>query len=221
MDKIIVYTCITNGKNELLEYDKEDGIEYICFSDTKIETKTDQWKICDLEWEFEDPRRTARYHKLMPHEVLPSHDYSVWFDGSMLPKVRIRDLVEWVKRNDSDFAVRPHPGWDCIYTESERIRELNGQFFKLSDEEIDTIDFVHTRYLDEGFPKNFGLHETGVLVRKNSEEIKEYNEAWWNEVKCNSVRDQLSFDYIRWKTGKEIRKLARNWFEQIQHKHMV
>ena len=69
MDKIIVYTCITGGKNELLEYEKEDGIEYICFSDTKIETKTDQWKICDLEWEFDDPRRTARYHKLMSHEV--------------------------------------------------------------------------------------------------------------------------------------------------------
>ena len=63
----------------------------------------------------------------------------------MLPKVRIKDLVEWVKK-DSDFAVRPHPGWDCIYTESLRIRELNGQFFQLSDEEIDIIDLVHTRY---------------------------------------------------------------------------
>tara|TARA_X000001388_G_C2222537_1_gene119812 strand:+ start:111 stop:776 length:666 start_codon:yes stop_codon:yes gene_type:complete len=221
MDKIIVYTCITGGKNDLLEYDKEDGVKYICFSDDEIKTKTDQWEIMDLEWSFEDPRRTARYHKIMSQDVLPEHDYSVWFDGSMLPKVSIRDLVNWVKNKNVDYCARPHPGWNCIYTESMRIRELNGQYFKLSDDEVQKIDDVHNRYVEEKFPRNYGLHETGVLVRKNCNEVHNYNKMWWKEVKENSVRDQLSFDYIRWKTKKEITDIARVWFEQVQHKHMV
>ena len=113
------------------------------------------------------------------------------------------------KRNDSDFAVRHLILVGTVYI--HRIRKNKrtkwSQFFQLSDEEIDIIDFVHTRYLDEGFPsENFGLHETGVLVEKNNESVSEYNEKWWKEVRCNSVRDQLSFDYIRWKTDKEIRK---------------
>ena len=221
MSDIIVYTCITGAKNFLPEYEKEDGVKYICFTDGSVESKTDQWEIKDLILNIEDdPRRTARYHKLMSHEVLPENKYSIWFAGSMIPRVRILDLIKWFEKdNSNEYAVRPHPGWNCVWKEAETIKNLNRQYFDLSDEEIIRINEALVKYNKQKFPREFGLHETGVLLRKNTKKTKSFNEKWWKEVSDFSVRDQMSFDYIRWKTKNKITDLNRDWFKQVNHRH--
>ena len=38
-----------------------------------------------------------------------------------------------------------------------------------------------------------------ILRRHNSEDVRRAMEYWWNELKNNSRRDQLSFNYSAWK----------------------
>ena len=66
------------------------------------------------------------------------------------------------------------------------------------------VDPQIERYREEGFPEKYGLGETRVLYRKNNDDCKKLMDAWWAEVEKGSHRDQLSFDYARWKTGVDI-----------------
>ena len=56
------------------------------------------------------------------------------------------------------------------------------------------------RYVKEGYPKNNGLVvQMEVLRRHNETDVVDSMEDQWVELKYNSKREQLSFNYIAWK----------------------
>ncbi len=56
------------------------------------------------------------------------------------------------------------------------------------------------RYQMEGYPTKNGLATTPIMVRNHNHlDTIKHNEDWWSEIKHNSKRDQLSFNYIAWK----------------------
>jgi hypothetical protein len=56
------------------------------------------------------------------------------------------------------------------------------------------------RYKKEGFPKDFGLLQSNIMIRKhNEEDCIRLMECWFEELKNGSHRDQLSFNYALWK----------------------
>ena len=77
------------------------------------------------------------------------------------------------------------------------------------------------RYKKEGFPINFGLAETSVVIRKhNDPSCIKLDEDWWLEMKHGSRRDQLSLNYVEWKNNTKIHYIqgdVRNnqYFEMI------
>ena len=57
-------------------------------------------------------------------------------------------------------------------------------------------------YKNKGFPKNYGLFENNVLVRKHNDLVCiRIMESWWEEFCKYSQRDQLSFVYCLWKNN--------------------
>ena len=63
------------------------------------------------------------------------------------------------------------------------------------------IDAVVARYKREGYPKDNGLAETTCVMRRHTPAVIKFNEEWWKELRANSIRDQLSCDYVLWKLG--------------------
>ena len=58
------------------------------------------------------------------------------------------------------------------------------------------------KYHNEGYPSNNGLINGGVILRKHNEnDCIKVMENWWEEIKYNSKRDQLSFNYVAWKNN--------------------
>ena len=54
--------------------------------------------------------------------------------------------------------------------------------------------------ITEGFPKDVGLVQSNVLVRKHKEKTCiNLMEQWWEFIKTKSKRDQVSFNYLIWK----------------------
>jgi hypothetical protein len=84
------------------------------------------------------------------------------------------------------------------------------------------------KYYKEGFPANYSLHETTIMVIEPKKYlVSELRKVWWQEIISETRRDQLSLAYARWKTSTEIGllghwKLSRtrnpfsNW---VGHKH--
>lgn len=180
----MIYTAIL-GSNDSLQEPLVKG-DYHVFSDRQypeIEGWT-QWRATDL---FLDNRRNARMHKIL----MPAKD-CLWIDGNILPKVSYDELLEYL--GDNDICVNEHEYRKCIYQEAHAVLHYGLDTEKTVIQQIE-------RYKKEGYPENNGMAETGCLLRKDTQKVRELNRLWWEEVCRGSKRDQLSFNYCCWKLG--------------------
>jgi len=93
---------------------------------------------------------------------------------------------------DADFNMMKHPCRTCIYQEAETIKNEN------IDKSLNFIPQI-ARYKKEGFPEEYGLNACGIIGRHNNAFTERFEKEWWHQVMIGSYRDQLSFDYVRWK----------------------
>lgn len=206
--RIAVYTSVFGGYDNLIdEQFQMDGVDYICYTDSDI--KSDVWEIRKSTPIYNDPNRNAKKYKVLPHRYLNDYDWSIWIDGNIKVISDIRSLCNGDAYKLYDhMLVGEYDRRNCIYDEAQTI--LN--FGKINSERYPEKGIKNwkdnpqlivkqmNRYISKGYPKQNGLVTTPIMIRNhmNSDTIK-HNEDWWNEIKYNSKRDQLSFNYIAWK----------------------
>lgn len=204
--KIAIYTSIFGGYDDLIDDQYQmDGVDYICFTDRGLESEN--WKVIKSTPIYNDPNRNAKKYKILPHRYLKDYDYSIWIDGNIKVISDIRALC-----NCDSYKVYDHmqvfDKRNCIYDEAQAI--LN--FGKINSERTPERGIKNwkdnpkliadqmNRYISEGYPKNNGLATNPIIVRNhNDSDVIAVMEDWWSEIKYNSKRDQLSFNYIVWK----------------------
>lgn len=147
-----------------------------------------------------NPRRQARQHKLMPHELFPEAEATLWIDGCLTPRVPIRQLVDRYLTGGIDMATFRHMERNCVYQEAEAC-------LKMRKDSPELIRLQVARYREEGYPSGMGLAETTAVLRRHTNEIRAFNHRWWTELSTGSLRDQLSFDYSCWYCGIRYRHL--------------
>lgn len=195
-NKLVVYTCITGGYDTLREVKYlSPNVDYICFTDNAA-LKSKTWKILPLPADLLSEKsviKRQRFIKILPHKYLSEYDSSLWVDSNI---EIIGDLYDFFKKYDLNkkiLYVNKHPSRDCIYREQLAVIRLKKDTFENTSEQIN-------RYRDEGFPEHYGLAETNILLRKhNDKRCVSLMEAWANEIRQGSHRDQLSFNYCVWK----------------------
>lgn len=198
-NKKVVYTCIIGGYDSLIEPKYiTDGFDYICFTDDKS-LKSDVWEIRDLPKETDGLTqiKKQRFVKINPHLLLKDYDISIWVDGNVDLKGDLNKFVKKYINDKSSIYVPKHPQRNCIYLESTVVGRMGKDKKEVMKPQMD-------RYKKEGFPENYGLLQSNILLRKhNKQDCIKLMEEWFNEVKKGSHRDQLSFNYVSWK-NKEI-----------------
>lgn len=207
---MIIYTCITGGKDELNENINSQGAKLICFTDDDI--KSDKWEIRKIPKLFTDPRRNSRLVKMCPHLFLDT-EYSLYLDANIISKVPLKKIIkEWLE--DTDIALFSHSTRDCLFDEAKECIRL-----ELDDKEV--IEKHIERYKD--FPKHKGLYQGGVILRKHTPKINRFNEMWWAEYCAGCKRDQVSMPYCIEKSGISINAIKSHayvhpYFEYFNHK---
>jgi len=202
--KIVVYSCVTGGydsvsKTLLASKAKEDdNIEYVLFTDQIEQLRAD---FPNSRWNFKWPvwthplcsRRTARWHKVNSHLLFKGVDYTLWIDGSQAVNfIDIRkDLVDMLMLR-YEIAAFKHPDRMCVYQELKACIRLKKDNPELMTRQV-------KGYQAEGYPPYNGLVETACVLRKNCQNVTDFNRAWWQELDKHSYRDQLSFNYVAWK----------------------
>ena len=199
-NKKVVYTCITDGYDTLLDPMYIcSGFDYICFTDNP-NLESDIWEIRPLPSETEglSQIKKQRYVKISPHKVLGEYDFSIWVDGNVTLKGDLNKLIDSVVQDDCSIYVPKHPKRNCIYDEVVAV-------LKLKKDKSENISPQIERYKKEGFPKNCGLLQSNILLRKhNNDDCIKIMEEWFEELKNGSHRDQLSFNYVCWK-NKDVK----------------
>jgi hypothetical protein len=190
MKDIIVYTAITHGYDALMPPPDRwrDEADFVAFLD---EPKSDSgWQSRPIYRKFNDPCRNAKIHKILPHKYFPQTKYSLWIDGNINITSTL-SLHEWIKEflGKHDLAVFKHPRRSCIYQEASWciLHELDN--YKV-------IDAQMREYHKRGYPANNGLAECRVLFRRHTAAMERFDEAWYEEIRTHSRRDQLSFNYV-------------------------
>jgi hypothetical protein len=190
---MIVYTCITAGKDNLKENQVKGKANFIAFIDRPKKSTT--WKVIDSPNIYKDPRRNSRYVKTLSH-LMFEDEYTIWMDGTMEILIEPEKLIEKYLK-DTDIAVFKHPDRNCLYEEGKICRRMH-----LDD--VGLIKRQTERYFREGYPVDNGLAETKVVLRRNTKEVKAFNKMWHEELVHNSSRDQVAFPYIVWKTKIKV-----------------
>ncbi|QCE40280.1 glycosyltransferase domain-containing protein [Psychroserpens sp. NJDZ02] len=227
--KIIVYTAIFGDYSALIEQPKLENVEYICYTD-RTDYKSKSWKIVQVEKPVKDDNtRSNRYYKILPHKHLNKNcDISVYIDGNILILKDFSSLIE-DKMSKAAMACFDHgqnavdPRY-CIYDEYDELMKIAEQLKQFKD-----IPEVMTKQIEqfksEGYPENNGLITAPILIRKHfKSNVVELMENWWQIVKTQSKRDQLSFDYVKWKLNFEDLSLidgdvreGNPWFYTMPH----
>ena len=187
---VLVYSAVFGGYDEVQE-PREAG-RYRLITDGRAPWGWEEQK----EPRSMAPRRAARYWKTagMPRDA----EFTIWLDGNLQLLIDPREMVQrWLVDTRADIALFEHPANRCIYQEARTCKKKHKDFPQVVDEQI-------RRYREKGFPRGFGLGETTVLARRNIAAIRVFNDRWWREIEAGSVRDQLSFDYVRWIMGDAI-----------------
>ena len=189
-DKVI-YTCITNNYDKLIPprvYFK--GYDFICFCDEEMLDPYWTVKLIPEKIRQYSSVKQQRYIKTHPHEFFKDYEYSIWVDANVEV---LADPTELIKTIKSAVAIPQHPIRRCIYGEGK-------ECIKLQKDTAENINKQLDRYREEKFPKNFGLVQSNIVIRKHNDSgcIK-LMEDWWAEIEKGSHRDQLSFNYALWK----------------------
>jgi GT2 family glycosyltransferase len=189
--KIVVYTAISKGYDSIIQNQNPKGADFIAFLEDQPSSGI--WQLRPFENRFQDSNRNAKIYKILSHEYFPEYEYSLWIDGNVRLIIPVDILIQTFLK-DADMALFNHPERNCIYKEAETCKKRN-----LDNPDVITNQINH--YKKEGYPANAGLAECTVILRRHTEKIKEFNNAWWEEIQKWSRRDQLSFPVVAKKIG--------------------
>lgn len=192
-----VYTSIVGGKDSLKDNQNTIGARFVAFTDKEYSSPV--WEIRDACREFIDPTRNAKKPKILPHLYFPDATYSLWIDGTVELKVPLDDLIVKYLQN-TDIAMFPHPYRNCLYDEGLAC-------ISLGLDKPDIIESQLKRYMAEGFPTYAGLYEATIILRRHTNEMRVFNETWWDEIQWGSRRDQISLPYVLHKTATDVTKM--------------
>ncbi len=203
--RVAVYTAIIGDYDEPPVIAEPDpALDYILFTDGQREAWPSPWQVRRLPRVFDDPQMDARRVKVLSHLFLPDFDAVVWIDANVTPRTlglgRIREMLA-----SSPIALCGHLDRNCIYDEAAQVVQAGRDAIAPV---LGQIRYYQT--LD--FPRGFGLHATMFLARRHREPaVARFNSRWWEILARHSKRDQLSFDFVRWEQGVQVRTLPLNY----------
>ena len=207
---LVVYTALTHNKrgipySYLRRPSYSKGVEFVCLTD-RPDIKYDGWTSrCPAYPEGMDKQMLSRYWKALPHRWFPNHEWSVYIDSSMTLKVNPRNLVRDSRNRwpDLELSAVQHPHNNNVLTECLQIIERGLAPVELIKSQL-------ASYISEGHSQ-LEAFQCGLLIRRNSEKVKEFNELWWKEIeKYKHRRDQPSFPVAVAKSGIAVKAFSHH-----------
>ena len=188
---IIVYTCITNGYDNLVSEYYHPDVRYVCFHDGSIDTTIEPWEYIKLDLDIDCPRRLSFYPKANPHVFFPEGSHTVWVDACYQ---HTPNFIE-KSRECFPFTMLRHPSRFTYY--DEILEGFLCAFFSFDDAITLTQELKDSGYNFKSYCSPLGT----IVWRTLTPNVKLFNESWykWSLVGCN--RDQIAYDMALKESG--------------------
>lgn len=203
--RIAVYTALYGDYDRIkTDFYVSNNCDYFIFTDNNA-TNYGNWKKVDFSFPKEVNTNVLknRYLKMHPHLLFPNYEYSIYLDATLIISHDISLLLN--RMENKVIGMYSHEETrNCTYEEALVVIKS-----KKAPKEI--VESQMKRYFLEGFPREYGLTENCIIVRKHNDiRCISIMSSWWSEFSNprNSKRDQLCFMYVLWKNGLSISDVA-------------
>lgn len=184
---------------KLPEQPQFENVEYKFFTNRPDMMEGSSWEIIYID-QVNNLRKKAREVKTNIHSFIDDTDYWLWMDNNCQLQVDPHKFISYL--SNCDIVVMPHPERNNIIEEAQVL-------YKWKPEQSEGIQEAVNKYYREGYVPN-DLYETKVLMRRNNERVREFNSLWWEQIQQFSIRDQISFPYVSWRTKTYINTFPGN-----------
>ena len=194
------------------------------FTDQSFENQSGfNWTILKIDKELKVLNKNIikrqRFFKTHPHLFFKNYDLSIYIDSTFEIKGKLDEFLLRILTPKLSIYVLEHPGRNSINNEFKQVVKAHLDSNK-------TISSIQNKYNNENFPDRNGLAECCLIIRKHNDiNCINFMNNWFNEIKLYSHRDQLSFNYIFWKTGnKDVKYIPKNYLNNyfVQNpKHLL
>ena len=198
-DELIIYTVLIGSNNEGLNsqpHIKDSKYRHVCLTDNKSLISND-WEIINVEPIFpKDASRSQRYFKLKPHIIFPNYKYSLYFDNTIIFKVKIEEfldeiLTDKIINENQPFFLAPKHSYrkDLISEFKIALKYNRANHFKIY-EQLNHYVNTNNKILKKR------PYWAGIILRNhNNEKIIKHSEIWFSHLCRYTRRDQLSLLY--------------------------
>ncbi|MFW6002558.1 MAG: glycosyltransferase domain-containing protein [archaeon] len=214
MNKIVIYTAITNDYDALPELRHvDDRLDYVCFTDNP-DLKSDFWKIVLLSGK---EKREDKKVKILPHKYLEDYEISIWVDANYILCKNLYHFA-YIALKYSNHAVFRH------HENRESLEDEVDMCIKLKKADPKKLKAQLKKYRQEFENANFEIVHNAIIIRRhNDKKVKMVMEKWWEQVQNWTMRDQVSFPYVAHKYEYQynvirMNSLRNKWFIRVGHK---
>ena len=198
---IIIFTENIGSYDILKPISKYENTKCIAFMDKDVDI--DGWEVININnieeiKNIKNIKLICKYIRTHSKDLLPKHEYSLHIDANMKLLTDPNIILKEILYGDHSLMAFNHYKRKSIYEEAKQCIEWN------LDNHKKIINQVN-KYKDENISTN-ELYECGFMLRRNNESTNEFDTIWWNEIKNNSQRDQISFPYALNKSKIKFKK---------------
>lgn len=222
--KKVVYTILLGKNDNIHPIIKEKGYDYFMLTDQNIKNNSEtNWTIInvDINKKYKSKKekiKRQRFYKTHPHLFFKNYDLSIYIDAKYAIKGNLDEFLLRILTPKYYIYLLEHPNRSTINNELKAVA-----YFQKESRNLTRI--IKKRYNEENFPDNNGLAETSIIVRKHNDlNCIDFMTQWYEEIKLYSHRDQLSFNYIYWKTRyKYVKYIPKKYTTEYftQHDHII
>lgn len=164
------------------------------------------------------PRLSNRREKILFHEDLGDHDYSVYIDANVRPTRSLQPLFEHFIASGADIGLYPH------YARSSVSAEAQACLARAKVDDRSRLKREFAFYKKAGFPDESGMWEGSVIFKNHrSPRLSAAMHEWWGLYRTYELRDQFSLPFVIWKHGLTVANLDQeengreHYFIRLQH----
>jgi hypothetical protein len=203
--KLVVYTAVFGNYDAIrAPRARIGGVDYVSFADDP-RLVGEGWNAGPLPAALQglSPASRNRWLKMHPHLLFPEHDISLYVDGNIEVIGDVAELARTAVRA-GPLSMYDHPFRSCLYDEALACAWVGLDW-------LDAIARHVERYARDGFPRQAGLFEANVIIRRHHDPVViRAMERWWREWTDGIKRDQLSLTYALWREGLAAQSLGRH-----------
>jgi hypothetical protein len=191
--RVVVFTAAI-GDTDIVRPPKtiDPNAEYLCFTDRP--SVVAPYERIGVPSTSDGMLAARRIKVLADHPRLTNAEVTLWHDASYALRRNLtwlRRAIRWV-----DLVALAHPRRSRLEDEALAIARYGYLPTELALSHV-------ARYRAAGFDRD-GITASGLLGRRVSSTVSEFNALWWRELQQWGGRDQGSLDYSAWASGLRV-----------------